>query len=249
MVSSALAGVFRSLRTYHGDAARQAAMDALYRRFVAPGDLAFDIGAHVGDRVSSLRRIGARVIAIEPQPLLVRALRHIHGRDPGVLIIPAALAAESGERVMHINSRNPTVSTISEDFMLEASGAEGWEGQTWDARISVPAITLDRLVATFGAPAFVKIDVEGFEDEVLRGLSQPLPALSFEFTTIARAVAVRAIEHLERLGGYGYDVALGESQRLTFERWVGAAEMIDHLSTLPHEANSGDVYALRADTG
>jgi hypothetical protein len=84
---------------------------------------------------------------------------------------------------------------------------------------------------------------------VLRGLSQPLPALSFEFTTIARAVAVRAIEHLERLGGYGYDIALGESQRLTFEHWVGAAEMIHHLSTLPHEANSGDVYALRADNG
>ena len=49
-------------------------MDALYRRFVGPGDLAFDIGSHVGDRIGAFRRLGARVIALEPQPDCVRVL-------------------------------------------------------------------------------------------------------------------------------------------------------------------------------
>ena len=92
MPSPDILALRRSLRIYHGDKARNARMDALYARFLAPGDLAFDIGAHVGDRVSSFRRLGCRVIALEPQPLLVRALRLIHGRDPQVTILQAALA-------------------------------------------------------------------------------------------------------------------------------------------------------------
>ncbi len=95
MVSRALQGVFRSLRLYHGPDAPKAAMDALYRQFVEPGDLVFDIGAHVGDRVSSFRRLGARVIAVEPQPLLVSALRHIHGRDPLVEIVARAAGSRA----------------------------------------------------------------------------------------------------------------------------------------------------------
>jgi hypothetical protein len=107
----------------------------------------------------------------------------------------------------------------------------------------VEATTLDALVARFGAPAFVKIDVEGFEDRVLAGLTHPLPALSFEFTTIARAVALRCIARLGALGDYRFNLAIGESQKLNEAEPVGAASMAALLSTLPHEVNSGDVYA------
>jgi FkbM family methyltransferase len=244
MASVALQGVWRSLRVYHGAEAPRAAMDALYARFIKPGDLAFDIGAHVGDRVSSFRRLGARVVALEPQPLLQRALHLIHGRDPAVILVPAAVAAERGLSTLHVNTRNPTVSTLSSAFLVEADGAEGWQGQSWDATMTVPVVTLDRLIATFGPPAFIKIDIEGYEDEALRGLTQPVPALSFEFTTIARDVAQRCLEMLMSLGDYRFDVALGESQTLTFGRWITAAEMSKYLELLPHAANSGDVYAV-----
>lgn len=248
MTSKALKGVFRSLRLYHGPDAPKAAMDELYGTFMQPGDLVFDVGAHVGDRVSSFRRLGARVVALEPQPLLMRALRLIHGRDPGVMLLPAAVAAELGEQVLHVNTNNPTVSTLSDAFMFEAGIAAGWEGQNWDDTLTVPAITLDRLIKTFGPPVFIKIDVEGFEDEVLAGLTQAISAVSFEFTTIGRAVATRCIDRLSTLGAYGFDFALGESQQPTFGRWISAAEMSYHLINLPHEANSGDVYAVLLET-
>ena len=74
----------RSLRLYHGKDAPKAAMAELYRAFVPAGGLAFDIGAHVGDRISIFRQLGARVVALEPQPGPMRALRLIHGRDAGV---------------------------------------------------------------------------------------------------------------------------------------------------------------------
>src|SRR5262245_8485561 len=75
-----LRGVARSLRIYYGDRSRRAAMARLYRQFVQPGDLVFDIGAHVGDRIRVFRRFGARVVAVEPQPALVKTLKLIYGR-------------------------------------------------------------------------------------------------------------------------------------------------------------------------
>jgi FkbM family methyltransferase len=240
----AFASLRRSLEVYYGDPARDAAMDALYARFLKPDDLAFDIGSHVGDRIGSFRRLGARVVALEPQPLCARVIRAIYGNDSAVVLIEAACGRQRGSLTLHINSRNPTVTTASAEFVRAADGAGGWEGQVWDAAIDVPVTTLDGLVAEHGVPAFAKIDVEGFEADVLVGLSRPLPMLSFEFTTIQRDVAVRCLDRLMQLGDYRFDVALGEGQRLTFERWLTASQMQQHIEELPHEANSGDVYCM-----
>src|SRR6185437_16865999 len=89
-------GVMRSLGVYYGHRSRNAAMDQLYRQFVQPNDLAFDIGAHVGDRIGAFRRLGARVIAAEPQPALVRTLKLLYGRDRDVVIVPCAVGREPG---------------------------------------------------------------------------------------------------------------------------------------------------------
>lgn len=246
MVSQALRGVFRSLRIYLGPDAPRDAMDDLYRNFIEPGALVFDIGAHVGDRVASFRRLGARVVAVEPQPLLFSALHHVHGRDPLVEIVDRAVGTDAGIRELYVNTANPTVSTLSEDFIHQAEGARGWEGQVWDDRMPIEIVTLDGLIARYGVPSFVKIDVEGFEDAVLRGLSQPVKALSFEFTTIARDVAMGCFDRLLALGAYRYNWSLGETQKLTFDRWLTDAEIAEYLSNLPHDANSGDVYAMLA---
>ena len=117
-------------------------------------------------------------------------------------------------------------------------------------------MTLDALIARYGVPAFIKIDVEGFEDAALHGLSQPVQALSFEFTTIARDVTMGCLRAgLSWLGSYRYNFAPGESQILTFERWLSVEEVADFLSNLPHAANSGEVStpsfkgAARVSTG
>jgi len=104
--------------------------------------------------------------------------------------------------------------------------------------------TLDALIATHGRPAFVKIDVEGFEADVIAGLSTPIPALSFEFTTIQRDVAYLCLDRIAALGPYRFNLALGESQVLATRDVITAADMRRTIAALPHDANSGDVYAI-----
>jgi len=243
----ALASLARSLAVYYGDSAREGAMDALYARFLRTGDLAFDIGSHVGDRIGAFRRLGARVVALEPQPLCAHAIRTLYADDRDVTLVESACGPTPGRISLQVNSANPTVTTASRDFVKAADGAGGWEGQVWDHEIDVPVTTLDAMIAAHGAPNFVKIDVEGFEADVLAGLSQALPALSFEFTTIQRDVAYDCLARIAALGDYGFDLALGESQELDIGRWVTADEMHEHIAALRHDANSGDVYAVRRD--
>lgn len=235
--------IVRSLRIYYGDKARDAAMDRLYGHFVHPGDLVFDIGAHVGDRIASFRRLGARVVAVEPQRAMVRVLRFLYGLSSGVMIEEVAVGREPGRTRMLINADNPTVSSVSEAFVEAARGAPGWESQRWTKSAEIDMTTLDALIAKYGRPAFIKLDVEGFEAEALRGMSQAVRGLSFEFTTIQRQVAFACVERCKALGYTRFNAALGESQSLLSD-WVDADNIALWLMELPQSANSGDVYAL-----
>lgn len=236
-------GLLRSTLIYYGVPRRRERLARFYSQFMGPGDIVYDVGAHVGNRVQAWRDIGAKVVAFEPQPTCMTLLRKWYGSDANVTLVDAALGSERGEEVLYISSKTPTVTTLSQDWQEEVQQAESFADVSWERQLSVSVSTLNDQIALYGLPTFCKIDVEGYELEVLQGLSQPLPALSVEYIPAAPSATQACINRLMQLGPYQFNWSVGESHRLQSNRWLSAADIGTVISGMGTNDDSGDLYA------
>jgi FkbM family methyltransferase len=213
---------------------------AFYRQLLTPGEVVFDVGANVGNRVQAFLEAGARVIAVEPQPDCVNTLREKFGDR--ITIEAVGLAAEPGELEMHL-STDSTISTFSTDYIENTK--DRFKYSDWTGSIKVPIITMDSLIAKYGTPRFCKIDVEGFELEVLKGLNQSIPCLSMEYCVPeVTAPMIACVERLYQLAPHGkFNYSIGESMQWALPEWKTYEEFRRHIESSQFIATSfGDIY-------
>ena len=241
-------GIGRSMAMYHAIPGRHRRMAQFYGEFLGPGSLGFDIGAHVGSRVRAWRRLGARVIAVEPQPDCLRVLQLLYGRNKQVIIVPQAVGAATGLARLAVSSRTPTVSSMAPEWIESVTADHRFARVRWDASVEVQVTTLDDLISEYGEPDFCKIDVEGFEVDVLSGLNRPLRSLSFEYLPPAHGDALAALARVEQLGDYRYNYSPIETMTFANDRWLSAADLTALLEQYRPLGRSGDVYARLVTT-
>jgi FkbM family methyltransferase len=212
-----------------------------YSQFIKTGNLCFDIGASYGNRTATFLDLGAKVVTIEPQSSVANYLMKKFGEK--IVLINKAVGSKNEFRTMFIN-KNTALSSFSEDWISEVSKSRRFRNQKWQKKIVVEVITLDTLIEKFGIPDFCKIDVEGFEIEVLKGLTKPIKQLSFEFTIpeLTRQ-AVECIEYLNLLGNIECNFSSGETLRLELRDWIAPDDFIKLFWTLPKQnIIDGDIY-------
>lgn len=234
-------GLLRSLVIYRARWWRIDRLARHYGEFLSPGDLAFDVGAHVGNRSLAMHRAGARVIALEPQSPFRQFLART--MPDGVTVLACAAGEEPGEASLSVSSLHPTVSSLAEDFGIRMQTTDpGFRRVTWDRRETVHVETLDGLIAAYGLPRLIKIDVEGFEDKVLAGLTQPVETIAFEVLPAAPDVLRRSVARLQTLGPYRFAFLANES--LGFATgWIDGDALIRAVDA---QGRTGDVYARLA---
>ncbi|WP_321992676.1 FkbM family methyltransferase [Marispirochaeta aestuarii] len=240
-------GLLRSFLMYYRLPFRFGRMKKLYAGFVAPGSLVFDVGAHLGNRIPPLLALGARVVAVEPQPGCTGLLSLWYGRRRGVDLVFAAAGEAAGKTPLYVCGEYPTLSSLAPDWVARVSGDPLFDGLRWTEGDPVEVVTLDDLRRSRGEPDFVKIDVEGYEMKVLAGAGEPLKALSFEYLPASAGTALQVIDLLESFAEYRYTVSWGESMRFISGHWMGAEELQSLLGSIQNGNKSGDIYARRRE--
>lgn len=237
----------RTLRTkqYKDEQENHDKMVNFYSQFINKNDLCFDIGAHFGNRSNVFLSLNAKVVTVEPQKECGDYIKRKYGSR--ITFLNKAVGAIEEQKTFYMSYLSSTLSSLSTEWINKVK-SERFKDVSWDKEVIVEVTTLDRLISDYGIPSFIKIDVEGYELEVLKGLSKPVKALSFEYTMPEHLN--RAIECLNILksADENYKCNYSVEERLVFEikEWISIDEMIKYIQSDKFiSPNAGDIYVKR----
>jgi FkbM family methyltransferase len=208
---------------------------SFFSKLVEPGSLCFDVGANIGEKSETLLRTGANVVAFEPQ---LNCIEQIKARcspyRDRLHICHSALSAQPGETEFYVSNNN-AISSFLPDWSDDST------------KIQVPVTTLDLAIAEFGNPYYCKIDVEGWELEVLRGLTQPIPLISIEYHLGEREIDIvrDCLAYLSQFGAIQINITTAETLVFSLQEWVSLEKFLELFPEAfrgNYEYRYGDIF-------
>ena len=215
-------------------------LNRFYGQFIEPNDLCFDIGAHTGNRSYTWLKLGAKVVGFEPAPLLADHLRKRFKTEKRFSLIQKGVGEKNGNLEFKISHLYPTISTFSKKW--QSTMENELQSEIYDETLTVEVTTLEALIKEFGEPQLCKIDVEGAELDVLKGLKTPIKCLSFEYYGDLKDSTRACLNYLNELGDYEFNWSIGETLRLNESQWLTYEQMLEKTNSFTPR-RSGDIYA------
>lgn len=214
---------------------------------IPQGQLLFDVGANLGNKTAIYLEAGAsRVVCFEPEERSYKELQARFANDSRVVMEQLGLAPFEGTLEFMVCSQSG-LSTFSKD---QVNNSRFTDEADWSTKIHVPVTTLDSMIRKYGLPWYCKIDVEAFELEVLHGLSQPIPLISFECNIEHWEKTKKCMQYLQDLGYTKFNFAFSERGLFLFEGWQMMEQLIEgieEIKTVYYPTGKclfwGDVYA------
>ena len=208
--------------------------------YFAPGDIYFDIGAHKGDKAIQFISKNYEVVLVEPQPMCINYLKELFADNKRVHILQSGLGDRPDVLELSINSQEPVLTTFNEEWKTGR-----FSKSNWDLKLDVPITTIDNLINKYGQPRYIKIDVEGYEFNVIKGLTRKSGLISFEFTSEFMRNTSRCISYLNSIGYKNYNFSQADDLNFFLDNWLDAESFENLIKDLSSKYNGlwGDIYA------
>jgi FkbM family methyltransferase len=190
-------------------------------KFINQEDLVFDVGAHLGEKSKIFIENKIKTILIEPLPHCVKYLQKKYSNNKYVKIIQKGLGEKNSKKILMVNKSMPTISTVAKHWKKGR-----FSKLNWDHQIIIKITTLDNIIKQFGIPKYIKIDVEGYELSVLKGLTKKSGIISFEITSEYIANAEKCIKYLKKIGYFKFTFSIGERRKF-FCEWLDSKQIIN----------------------
>ena len=241
-LSQATAPLWEKLRGV--EATRQSRlMRNFFSGLLPKGALVFDIGANLGTMTRVFLSLGTRVVAVEPNP---DCARHIALTTSGnrLEVLQVAAGEANGLAVLKVSDRKDKMSSLSHEWREAVSRQNAEYAGMWKRELTVATTTLDALIHHYGEPWYIKIDVEGYEDRVVKGLSQCPALLSFEFNRVYLEPALKALDS-PVFDDAVFNYTLVDPVQLELRDWVGRDEIKQAILRLEEGRGLGDIFVRR----
>lgn len=216
--------------------------------FIKPGWLVFDVGANKGNKTDIYLTQKAQVVCFEPNPTMFGSLVEKYKGDNRVIEVNAALGSKQATMKMYLcrasdNTVITELCTLTKEFIEKVERFHCFKYSDTDT-IDVPVITMDYAIKNYGRPDYLKIDVEGFELDVLQGLSSPVKVISFEYTPELYAAAEACISRvIEIAPEYRFNYSSRETEELHFNESKDPGTVLDYLKQFEKDrVEYGDIF-------
>lgn len=227
--------ITKDLKIYHGVTNYGFALDNV---------LIFDVGLNVGNKSEAFLERGAKVVGFEPQKeCFIKAVDRLSKFD-NFTAENVALSNKNGKSEIYISDAH-TLTSMSKKFIQTVSGTR-FSNHVWrDYNEKITTTTLDNMITKYGKPKYIKIDVEGYEFEVLQGLSQPIEYISIEYTPELYQNAELCINYLDQLYKKQclYNYIYRENDHYMFSEWLDTTQIQTYLSSVKdYTYEFGDIF-------